>query len=388
MRARPWMLMCSAAVLALGTTGPSSLAHAASQRDQAPRVRFEAMDTNRDGRITREEWRGSDRSFDNHDWNGDGVLSGDEIRVGAQRTTEWGTADHRPNRYEQEISWTEQAFHDLDHNRDGRLSATEWHFDVETFRRVDRNRDNAVSVSEFLGANLDDDRDDRFDDLDWNNDGRVTRDEWHGGVDEFRRMDRNNDGVLSRAEVVGQQASFDTYDEFQGLDNNRNGTIERNEWHWSRQAFAEVDANRDGVVSRRELESAGVTANNSQAPGSQDVRVNAQQRWTDTGVSVRAGDVVSINATGEIQMSEDAGDTATPAGSRRGRTAPDAPVMKQLAGGLIAKIDDYPPIFIGNRTTVTAPVTGRIYLGVNDDHLADNRGEFSVAVSVRPRTSR
>ena len=105
-------------------------------------------------------------------------------------------------------------------------------------------------------------------------------------------------------------------------------------------------------------------------------------------MSVRAGDVVTINATGEIQMSEDAGDTATPAGSRRGRTAPDAPVLKQLAGGLIAKVDDYPPMFIGNRTTVTAPVSGRVYLGVNDDYLADNRGEFTVTLGVRARTSR
>jgi Ca2+-binding EF-hand superfamily protein len=374
-----------AALLGLGLAAPVP---ADAERQPASRMRFEAMDANHDGRITRDEWRGSDRSFANHDWNGDGVLSGDEVRLGAQRTTEWGTADHRPNRYEQEISWTEQGFHDLDHNRDGRLTTNEWHFDAETLRRIDRNRDNAVSVSEFLGANLDDDRDDRFDDLDWNNDGRVSRDEWHGSLEDFRWLDRNNDGVLSRSEVVGQQASFDTYDEFQSLDYNRNGTIERNEWHWSRPTFAQVDTNRDGGVSRRELENAGVTSNSGQYGGSEQVRVNAQQRWTDSGISVRAGDVVSINASGEIQLSDDPGDTATPAGSRRGRTAPDAPVLNQQAGGLIAKIDDYPPMFIGNRTTVTAPVSGRIYLGVNDDHLPDNRGEFNVTLSVRARTSR
>ena len=50
-------------------------------------MRFQAMDLNRDGRIAREEWVGSDRSFVNHDWNGDGVLSGDEVRAGAQRST-------------------------------------------------------------------------------------------------------------------------------------------------------------------------------------------------------------------------------------------------------------------------------------------------------------
>ena len=44
------------------------------------------MDRNRDGVVTRAEWRGSAQSFRNHDWNGDGRLSGDEIRPGAQRS--------------------------------------------------------------------------------------------------------------------------------------------------------------------------------------------------------------------------------------------------------------------------------------------------------------
>ena len=35
--------------------------------------------------ITRSEWDGDDRSFANHDWNGNGVLSGDEVRPGATK---------------------------------------------------------------------------------------------------------------------------------------------------------------------------------------------------------------------------------------------------------------------------------------------------------------
>ena len=49
------------------------------------RMRFQGMDTNRDGVITRQEWRGNARAFNNNDWNGDGILSGDEVRPGAQR---------------------------------------------------------------------------------------------------------------------------------------------------------------------------------------------------------------------------------------------------------------------------------------------------------------
>ena len=38
----------------------------------------------------RSEWRGNDRSFANHDWNGDGQLSGNEVRVGRAAQQELG----------------------------------------------------------------------------------------------------------------------------------------------------------------------------------------------------------------------------------------------------------------------------------------------------------
>jgi hypothetical protein len=115
------------------------------------------------------------------------------------------------------------------------------------------------------------------------------------------------------------------------------------------------------------------------------IRVNALHRWTDTGIDVRAGTTLTFDASGTIQMSADSNDVATPAGARSGRRAPDAPVLNQLAGGLIAMIGNYGPIFIGDRRSLTAPATGRLYLGVNDDHLLDNRGEFSVNVGVTGR---
>ena len=373
------------ALLCIGLAAPPAIATA----DAQTRMRFQGLDRNNDGRITRDEWNGNDRSFQNHDWNGDGVLSGPEVRAGAQRTTE--LADHDPNRFERNLNWTQQNFNALDHNRDGRLTANEWHFDFATFRRIDRDRNDAISLREFLGEGLDDERDETFDEMDWNNDGRITRSEWHGGEADFDFLDRNRDGVLSRFEVQGAEASFDTWDQFQNLDYDRNGTLSRAEWHWSNASFAVRDRNRDGVISRQEFENAGGAPGSTaaaSAAGVQTVRVNSQQRWTDTGINVRAGDVITFNASGTITMSDDTGDTATPAGSTRGRTAPDAPVLGQRAGGLLAKIGEYSPAFIGGRGTWTAPVSGRLYLGVNDDHLPDNRGEFVVQVGVQGRTLR
>jgi Ca2+-binding EF-hand superfamily protein len=350
-------------------------------------MRFEVMDRNGDGRISQDEWQGSQRSFDVHDWNGDGELSGQEVRIGAQRDAPVETegADHAPNRLERYVNWTAAGFTNLDHNRDRRITPNEWHYDTETFRRVDRNGDDALSQAEFLGGDdWEDDRGDNFDDLDADNNGRVERREWHGGSAVFTQLDRNRDGVLSRSEVAGSQNTVgDTWDQFANLDYDRDGYIERNEWHDSTIAFNRRDLDRDGVLSRREFEATGGAAAPALPVGSRTVRVNSQQRWTDVGIDVRAGDTITFDATGTIRMSDNPEDLAGPAGSRTGRRAPDSPVLNQLAGSLIARIGDYGPIFIGDRRSLVAPASGRLYLGVNDDHLPDNSGDFVVAVGVR-----
>jgi hypothetical protein len=40
--------------------------------------------------------------------------------------------------------------------------------------------------------------------------------------------------------------------------------------------------------------------------------------------------------------------------------------------------------FIGPERTVTVPMKGRLYLGLNENALKDNAGEFTVLVSRSP----
>jgi Ca2+-binding EF-hand superfamily protein len=375
--------------LTFGSLALASLSLVTTAEAQT-RMRFQGMDRDGDGRITREEWQGSQRSFNVHDWNGDGVLSGNEVRVGSQRDTDMAQADHDPNWRERTLSYTRNGFNSLDHDRDGRIEPNEWHYQPETFRRIDRNRDNAINLNEFLGQGIDDDRGDNFDDLDYNNDGVVTRNEWHGGTQEFNYLDRNRDGRLSRYEVVGSSASMTTYNEFQNLDYNRDGRLSRAEWHWSNLSFNQADTNRDGIITAAEFDRSGgapgtIGALGAQAANSQTIRVNSQTRWTDTGITVRQGDIIRFQSSGQIQLSDNNSDMAGTAGALSHRMAPDAPITGVFAGALIGVIQGYPAFAIGDQSQITAPVSGKLFLGVNDDYLNDNRGEFVVTLSVERR---
>jgi Ca2+-binding EF-hand superfamily protein len=235
-----------AAGLCLGLSLPAEAQRAVTR----PAIRFQEMDLNRDGVITRNEWRGSDRSFRNHDWNGDGQLSGEEVRVGANRGSRWDDRDIEAS-IDREDDWTPARFAALDHDGDGRLSRAEWHASQELFSRFDVNRDNFLSRAEFT-ADTDADREDRFADLDTNRDGRLTRGEWHGSAAVFDALDANRDGVLTRAEAIGTESS--AQDEFRSVDVNGDGAITRNEWHWNAAAFDRLDVNHDGRLSRLEFE--------------------------------------------------------------------------------------------------------------------------------------
>lgn len=250
--------MYSKMLVAIATVALASSA-AAGQREGA--MRFQNLDVNRDGRISRAEWNGNDQSFSVHDWNGDGVLSGDEVRPGARRN-DGRTNDDQTTTAGSPMDgdWTEQSFRTLDRNRDGRVTTDEWPVDRATFSRADHNSDGVVTRTEFLGDQegaFDGDDDDdavdinRFTALDTNRDNRVSRDEWRDGRASFDRLDENRDGILTRAEVSGNAALPST--RFATLDADHNGVLTRGEWLESAASFNRLDLNRDGRLTSAEF---------------------------------------------------------------------------------------------------------------------------------------
>ena len=115
---------------------------------------------------------------------------------------------------------------------------------------------------------------------------------------------------------------------------------------------------------------------------SRTITVPANQQWTATGIRVTQGDRLQLQETGQISLRpNDPKDVAIPPGSLLQRYAPNAPMPRALAGALIGRIDGGQPFGIGNLSSILAPASGMLYLGVNDDVVSDNTGQFSVTIS-------
>jgi Ca2+-binding EF-hand superfamily protein len=231
--------------------------------DDVDNMRFQGMDTNRDGRVTRREWRGNDRSFANHDQNRDGVLSGTELRPGGRNDDDgtWNDDDSW------EDVWSDR-FEILDRNDNGYISTSEWTRDQRLFDRLDLNNDNRLSRSELLSLarQRQVSWDQRFTEMDVNRDGRLSQREWQRDRDAFERLDRNDDGYVTRAELVNRDLdrndngngrwteSYPRSEErFQHFDRNRDRLLSRGEWSGSRDAFSRLDRDNNGYLSVQEF---------------------------------------------------------------------------------------------------------------------------------------
>ena len=106
--------------------------------------------------------------------------------------------------------------------------------------------------------------------------------------------------------------------------------------------------------------------------------VSADVAWNDSGIDVRPGQTIYFEAQGQVRWGKDRRDG--PAGERNSPSNPGRPMGNRNAAALIGKIGN-DLFFIGDETgPVRMRSAGRLYLGVNDDVLTDNSGNFRVVV--------
>ena len=142
------------------------------------------------------------------------------------------------------------------------------------------------------------------------------------------------------------------------------------------------------IVLSRPANTTGTTGSGTSGATASDgsLVVSARQQWTPTGLTVRRGETLRITTTGEIQLSADSNDMASPAGAKSGRyPTANAPMPRVLAGGLLGRIGNGQPFPIGDQTSLPMPASGQLFLGINDDNLNDNNGEFRVQITRAQR---
>lgn len=106
--------------------------------------------------------------------------------------------------------------------------------------------------------------------------------------------------------------------------------------------------------------------------------VSASQPWTDTGIRVREGDRIWIEAKGRVRWGGDRNDG--PEGERGSPFNSTRPIPDRPGAALIGRVDREVFFIGGDRRPLVMPRSGRLQLGINDDVLRDNSGAFQVTI--------
>ena len=147
-----------------------------------------------------------------------------------------------------------------------------------------------------------------------------------------------------------------------------------------------------GEVSATSTPSEGPADESTVGSNKKIVRVPGRQPWTQTGIYIQPGDIVTISASGGVSFS---------AGSAPSGPAGDSPDCYTVASGpwgwrlrpyvanelpctsLLGRIrEDGTVFYAGAQTTFHAATGGQLFLGVNDNYFGDNSGYWTAEVTV------
>jgi hypothetical protein len=136
-------------------------------------------------------------------------------------------------------------------------------------------------------------------------------------------------------------------------------------------------------------------------PARADIRVGGNGNWTDSGLNVRVGDTVTVLAGGLVKVVIDSHIPRIPPmppagyqpsctvanrwyGPFSGTSIRNFPALNLPCWSLIGRVGTQGTIFeIGPEKRFHATASGELYLGINDDNVADNSGAWTASIAVR-----
>ncbi|MCL6545667.1 MAG: M48 family metalloprotease [Bryobacteraceae bacterium] len=136
--------------------------------------------------------------------------------------------------------------------------------------------------------------------------------------------------------------------------------------------------------------SSGACPENAPAAVERVFRVKGDTVWLDAGISLREGDFVEIEASGEIRPIKKSELAAGPDGLPGTTGGFWKPISSAETGALLGRLEQgesRKDFVAGSSASFCVPFQGKLKLGINDSNPFDNRGEFQVSVTVR-RTAR
>jgi Ca2+-binding EF-hand superfamily protein len=160
--------------------------------------RFAVLDRNRNGILNRNEWRGESMNYDAVDRDNNNRITLEEYVDSVNYGSGYGTGSDLETRFVQydrnrdgvlsRSEWRDNTadFRRADRNNDGWVTMREYLYGNVVYERP----------PDASGRTT------RFNALDRNRNGFVTRGEWPYATLEFDRLDRNRDGVISRDEYL------------------------------------------------------------------------------------------------------------------------------------------------------------------------------------------